>query len=215
MRLAKTKGLLLDLDGTLADSIMILKTVYENFLNSFEIRSLDSEFLLLNGPPLKKIISIIKERYSLGYSEEHLYDKYSELIDIEYQRVRPINGAVELLNHAKASGCTIGIVTSNSKNRTINWLKSVDLFSCVNFIIAEEDITLGKPNPQPYLLGIKNMGLPVTEIVAIEDSLKGALSAQAAGLKTFALLHNDKENFLSLDSVCCINSLSELMGILW
>ena len=48
-------------------------------------------------------------------------------------------------------------------------------------VISQEDISAGKPDPEPYLLGAKTLKLPVSSCIVIEDTTSGVMSARAAG----------------------------------
>ena len=49
-------------------------------------------------------------------------------------------------------------------------------------VIAGDDVSRGKPFPDPYLVAAAALGIQPQGCVAIEDSLNGTLSAEAAGI---------------------------------
>ncbi|GAB3268586.1 HAD family hydrolase [Kineosporia babensis] len=57
------------------------------------------------------------------------------------------------------------------------------------FLVTGDEVTHGKPHPEPYLKGAELLGLAPAECVAIEDSLTGIASAEAAGVPTLAVQH--------------------------
>jgi len=54
--------------------------------------------------------------------------------------------------------------------------------------VASEDVTKGKPEPDPYLLGAEKCGVDPTRCLVVEDAPAGIRSGRAAGCKTLALL---------------------------
>jgi len=60
-------------------------------------------------------------------------------------------------------------------------------------IIASEDVAHSKPDPEPYLRATELLGMEPGEIVAIEDSTGGILSARAAGLAVVAVAQSYDE----------------------
>ena len=50
------------------------------------------------------------------------------------------------------------------------------------FSISLDDVSAGKPDPEPYREAARRFALPPQAIVAVEDSGAGARSARAAGL---------------------------------
>jgi len=53
-------------------------------------------------------------------------------------------------------------------------------------LVTANDITHGKPHPEPFLLGASALGFPATECVVFEDIPAGVQSGKAAGAKVVA-----------------------------
>ena len=187
--------ILLDLDGTLADSLSVMRVAYRVFLKQFQRKPTDAEFDSLNGPPFLEVVRHLKFIHALQETEDILLSIYSDIIDRAYTDVKPADGALDLLKKAKEHCCTIGIVTSNTRKRTQTWLETVRLSHMIDFIVSGEEATNGKPHPAPYIMALKKASCDPNEIVAIEDSPQGAQSAVNAGLKTLVLGHGTAEYF--------------------
>jgi sugar-phosphatase len=54
-------------------------------------------------------------------------------------------------------------------------------------LITADDVTHGKPHPEPYLKGAQLLGVNPAECLVIEDAPAGIQSAQAGGMKAIAL----------------------------
>ncbi|MFC7406809.1 HAD family hydrolase [Georgenia alba] len=54
-------------------------------------------------------------------------------------------------------------------------------------VVAGDEVTHGKPHPEPYLTAAERLGVDVTRCVAFEDSLPGVASAMASGARTIAV----------------------------
>jgi phosphoglycolate phosphatase-like HAD superfamily hydrolase len=113
------RGLFLDLDGTLADSLWVLRRVYFRFLREFNHRGSDVEFNLLNGPKLSEIIGSLQTEYRLPGDPADLLAIYNELIDSAYEEVLPQPGSRELLGSAANKGWILTLVTSNLGSRPV------------------------------------------------------------------------------------------------
>ncbi len=181
------RALLLDLDGTLADSLSVMRLVYGCFLDGLGVAATDAEFARLNGPPLADVVRLLKEEHQLPQAADELLARYRDLIDQAYLQVAPAVGARPLLEQAKKLGYTIAVVTSNSASRTHKWLECVGLGCLVDVLIAGEDVACGKPEPDPYLLATLRTGCSAGASIAVEDSPQGARAARDAGLRTFVL----------------------------
>lgn len=60
----------------------------------------------------------------------------------------------------------------------------------MDFVLVREDYTLAKPDPEPYLTGLKRFGAAKEETLVVEDSSRGLSSAVAAGIDC-AIVYND------------------------
>jgi sugar-phosphatase len=54
-------------------------------------------------------------------------------------------------------------------------------------LVTADDVTNGKPHPQPYLLGAERLGFKPSDCLVIEDAPAGIRSAHAAGMKVIGL----------------------------
>jgi sugar-phosphatase len=60
-------------------------------------------------------------------------------------------------------------------------LTAAGLLDLFRIVIAQDDVTRGKPDPQPYLLAAERLGIPPEELTVFEDTDVGVASARAAG----------------------------------
>jgi HAD superfamily hydrolase (TIGR01509 family) len=186
-RLPGSRGLFLDLDGTLADSLGVLRRVYFRFLEEFGLEGSDTEFDQLNGPKVTEIVRILRTRHQLPSEENELVLTYNRLIDDAYTKVLPLPGAMELLENAARRGWKLSLVTSNLRSRAENWIARNGFSSLLHSIVSGEEVGRGKPFPDLYALAISRSACVLTDSIAVEDSLHGAQAALAAGLRTFVI----------------------------
>ncbi len=179
------RALLLDLDGTLADSLQVMRRVYARFLGDFGRADSDAEFDSLNGPPLAEVVATLRRTHGLTPPAAQLLDRYRGLIDDHYRMVAAAEGAAALFAQARRHGWRVAVVTSNDRDRTLRWLDGVGL--AADLVVAGEDVSEGKPSPQPYLLALSRLGCDADGSVAVEDSAAGIRGALAAGVETHAL----------------------------
>lgn len=201
-------GLFLDLDGTLADSLSVMKTVYERFLQHFGKLATPEEFNRLNGPPLATVVALIAKWHELSDPLPSLIDRYWAMIDAAYADVAPNPGAEFLLRTAADYGWPVCVVTSNRASLARHWLEACELLGYVTDIVGGEHVTQGKPAPEPYLLALDKTGCAAATSFAIEDSPSGASAAVAAHIRTFMLTDTQPppglmaEPIQRLDMIC-------------
>ena len=206
----KRRALLLDLDGTLADSLGIMKVVYRRFMQGAGRTPTDAEFDRLNGPPIAEGVRILKYIHGLAAPHAELLARYQELIEEVYGTVPPSEGARALLEAAKARGLTVGVVTSNGEARTRAWLARTGLEGLVDVVVGGDAVARGKPAPDPYLAALKRAECEAKNACAVEDSPLGAIAACAAGIPTLALLHDPDKTAGWPAGVTFVASLAEV-----
>ena len=182
------RGLFLDLDGTIADSFAVMRDAYDRFLGAFGRCGSEEEFNSLNGPPLSEVVTRLRRAHCLIPSAADLQGVYREFIVSAYHRVGPAPGALRLIEAARDGEWKVGVVTSNSGDLALDWLRRVGLAAPMSVIVGAESVTRGKPYPDPYLEAIRQSGCDAARSVAVDDSPDGIAAAIAAGLTAFALL---------------------------
>lgn len=183
------RGLFLDLDGTLADTLPVMRDSFDRFMTRFGLPATQEEFDSFNGPPLREIVRTLRARYALGQSADALLEIYNTMIDEAYQDAPPFPGARDFLERARAHGFATSVVTSSSRSRTFSWLDRHGLSGLIDLIVTGEDVGRGKPDPEPYALALARSGCGPAGSIAVEDSPKGAQSALAAGIPTWLVSH--------------------------
>lgn len=212
---SKLRGIFFDFDGTLANSMHMMYRAYELFLNEFQIPPSKNGFALLNGPPLSKIVQSIQKSYNLPFSVEYLLERYNYIIDELFMSVPPNDGANDLIDAALNHSLKLALVTSNSKVRVSTWLEKNGFENKFNCIISNEDVLIGKPHPEPYLLALEKTNLADYQVIAVEDSEQGALSACKAKIKTYLMLNGSTLNNSFNENIIFVNSLTDLNKILF
>jgi HAD superfamily hydrolase (TIGR01509 family) len=108
---------------------------------------------------------------------------YGRLIAQHTCRLRP--GVAALIRNSRARGQTLAIATTTTSSN-IDELLSValdpnwrDLFATV---VAGDDVARKKPAPDVYLEVLARLGYGASDCLAIEDSANGLKSAAAAGI---------------------------------
>lgn len=95
-------------------------------------------------------------------------------------------GAQQLLAAVREADLRTALVTSTHRNLTSVALETIgrDNF---DIIVCGDDVAHTKPNPEPYLRALHDLGVDRSVSVAIEDSPAGSTSAAAAGLATLVV----------------------------
>ena len=109
----------------------------------------------------------------------------------EYLRTEAIeiDGVVEALAELSQSVCMAIVTTAKRADFELIHQKR-QITTYMDFVLVREDYTRAKPDPEPYLTGLKRFGAAREETLVVEDSSRGLSSAVAAGIDC-VIVHND------------------------
>ncbi len=125
------------------------------------------ELRALTGRPLEAADLMASRARHLEFLSRHL-------------QARP--GVVELLAQASAAGVPMAVVSNSPHRWVTRHLQHLGLGEHFSGVVALDDVTHGKPHPEPYATAARQLGADPEQSVAIEDSEPGIASALAAGL---------------------------------
>ena len=89
-------------------------------------------------------------------------------------------GALELLLELRQSGIKTALVTMSMRRMALAVVDSIP-FDAFDAVVAGDDVTFGKPHPEPYLRAAEILEVEPRHCIAFEDSITGLTSAVAAG----------------------------------
>lgn len=92
----------------------------------------------------------------------------------------------------------LALTTSSTYNEVETVITQLDMGGLFKAIITAEDVECGKPDPEPYFLTAKKLGVNCEDCLVIEDSENGVQSAKSAGMKCIAITNTEKPNDLQL-----------------
>lgn len=182
-----SRGLFLDLDGTLADSLPAMEAAYRALLRRFGREGSVAEFQSLNGPPAAIIVERIAKAHALPVSPDELLAIYRDLVAQAHRAAPPAVGARQVLERARKLEWTTAVVTSAASRDAREWLARVGLAEFVSVVVGGDEVRYGKPDPEPYRVALQRTGCVAQASLAVEDSASGARAALAAGLPTWLL----------------------------
>lgn len=204
-----TMGLLFDLDGTLINSSAPIKRAWMS--TSIEAGIPLERLVGFHGIPAGQTMkTLLSDRTDKEI--QHWTDVITqrEVEDTEGVVVNP--GAHELFEVLAQAGVPWTIVTSCTRELAMARLSAVNLPIPENLVTADQ-VSQGKPHPEPFLLGAERLALPSANCYAVEDSIAGLTSARAAGCITIALLLGETDTDLT-DFDHGIKRLAEIIEIL-
>ena len=171
---------LFDMDGTILNSIAAAERVWSGWARR---HGLDVETFLptMHG---KRGIDTIRQLALPGVDAE-AEAKDIERLEIEdVAGVVPLPGAVEFLQALPADRWAI--VTSSPIRLAKARLAAAGM-PVPNVLVTAEDVTIGKPAPDGYLLGAERLGVDPAQCLVFEDVAAGVLAGESAGASVLVI----------------------------
>lgn len=186
------KTVMFDMDGVLFNSMPNHARSWHKAMEFFGLDLPEDEAYMHEGRTGSSTINIVTQR-QLGRSAdeaecEKIYKKKSEFFN-QCPEARRMDGALETVTAVKATGATPTIVTGSG---TASLLARIDqnfptLFRS-DWMVAAKDVKIGKPNPEPYLMGMRKAGgLTPQQTMVVENAPLGVQAGVAAGCFTIAV----------------------------
>lgn len=181
------KALLLDLDGTLAETDSLHLPTWVDVLRPYGLE-VDEEFY--------------KERISGRLNPDIIEDLLPHLSEEEGQEVaaakeadfrrradelEPLPGLMNFLEKARKRRLKLALVTNAPEENVRAILKGLGLEDVFDARSLAREAGVGKPDPAPYLAALEELALSPDETIAFEDSAAGIVSAIRAGIRTVGI----------------------------
>lgn len=182
------KSILFDMDGVIVDSMRHHADCWIRVFEEYGVTLSPEDIFLREGMSgIGSIIDIFRSKgQSVPDPEEmkRLQERKLELFERHTVSVFP--GMREVLEFLAVKGVVLGLVTG-SLRRSVSHVLPAGIIERFRSVITVDDIENGKPHPEPYLKGLKQVGFLPGEVLAVENAPLGIHSAKSAGLRCFAI----------------------------
>jgi HAD superfamily hydrolase (TIGR01509 family) len=191
------RAVLFDLDGTLVDterenveSVVLAAHRWQIELNE-DLR----RFIV--GHSWNEIYARMRREHGLDIEMDKLIAAAVEEKRILFasKGYEALPGALDLVRrlHGRAR---LAVVSGSSRIEVRETIAGIGLTDSFAFLLGAEDYGQGKPNPEPYLMAMRLLGVQPQAAIIIEDSGPGIRSGKAAGARVIAVR---RANFLGYD----------------
>ncbi len=171
-----------DIDGTLIDSeplhqraLVAASTALGADLNDLE----PDAFRGVHAPDIWKVL---KPRFSAGAKFETWIVGIEGFYISHAGELKPNPGAIKAMRELAARGVAQACVSNSGRKIVDANIKALGIGKIIAFSLSLDDVSSGKPDPEPFREAARRLGAEPQATVAVEDSGAGARAARAAGL---------------------------------
>ena len=188
----RPKAVLFDMDGVLYDSMPNHAIAWQQSMTQFGIQmTADDAYATEGARGVDTIREMVKRQQGRDIDEaeaQRMYDLKSQIFhSLPEAPIMP--GILDLMQQIQADGIQMGVVTGSGQRPLIRRIIS-DFKAFVDeaHITTAYDVKHGKPNPDPYLVGLKKAGeLKPYEAIVVENAPLGVRAGVAARIFTVAV----------------------------
>lgn len=194
------QAVLIDLDGTLVDSIPDLAHAANATRIELGMHSLGQDIIASYvGKGIDNLI-IRSINASLQEKEipEALFRQAKEIFTRHYHQVNGDNttvypGVIDGLKAMKAQNLKLAVVTNKSEEFTLPLLSQTGLSGFFDIIVSGDTCSRKKPHPEPLLYACEKLGSSPENSIFIGDSINDVQAANAAGMPVLVLPYGYNE----------------------
>ncbi|KAH3900139.1 probable (DL)-glycerol-3-phosphatase 2 [Saccharomycodes ludwigii] len=196
----KVNACLFDVDGTIIISQPAIAAFWRDFGKDKPYFDTEHVVNISHGCRTYDIMA----KYAPDYATEEYVNKLESTIPEKYGEYSvEVPGAVKLCNSFnELPKEKWAVATSGTRDLATKWFKYLHIKKPTHFITAN-DVTQGKPHPEPYLKGRTGLGYPpnkehpeLSKVVVFEDAPAGIIAGKAANCKIIGIASTFDLEFL-------------------
>lgn len=176
-----------DLDGVLVDSETMWDEVRQAFAAAHGGTWTPAATRAMQGMSTPEWGSYLVREVGVRLSPEEAAAGVIAEMDRRYAEGPPVlPHAVDVVREV-AARWPVAIASSSPPSLIKAFLQATGLHEVVRVAISSEEVGVGKPAPDVYLLATSRLGVDPTRSAAVEDSTNGLRAALAAGMAVYAV----------------------------
>ncbi|MFP4548722.1 MAG: HAD family hydrolase [Fidelibacterota bacterium] len=182
------KAIIFDFDGVVVDSEHLYEETGHQLFRQYGIKVSEKDWQIFKGLTAKDFFNTLIQRYNLKVTPEELAEADHKILKQKFRaKLAYIPGFQDFLKMVK-NDYKLALVTSTSSS-LLNWIfENTKVNRDFELILTADDVDHHKPHPMPYLSVAKKLQICPTEMLVIEDSVNGVVSAKSAGSKVVGFL---------------------------
>ncbi|NNE00861.1 MAG: HAD-IA family hydrolase [Pirellulaceae bacterium] len=177
----KYDGLIFDCDGTLTDSMPLHYIAWRETMAAYGIDFTEERFYAMGGMPTDRIVAVLAAEQSMELNAREVADEKESAFIASIAKLLP---RIDVCDIARAhhGRIPLAVASGSARNSVIQQLDHLRLTDLFDSIVASEDTTRHKPEPDVFLEAARRLGVEPVKCLVYEDSPLGIDAAIAAGM---------------------------------
>jgi phosphoglycolate phosphatase len=218
----KVSGIIIDLDGTLLDTIPDLAAAANAMLVELERSALD--IALIRSFVGKGLSNLVERTLTASFDRapdqtlmaraQPVFERHYVELNGRHTTMYP--GVKQGLDRLRSAGFPLACVTNKSGRYTLPLLAQVGLAPYFRTVVFGDTLEVKKPHPAPLLHACAALEIEPRLTLMIGDSLNDTQAARAAGCPVICVTYgyNEGHDVRELDHDGLVDSLVEAVGLI-
>ena len=197
-----TRAIILDLDGVVIDSERLHVETEKRLLSEYGVTVEPEDWPGFKGQTPQAVFDFVISKYHINEAIEVLLEKKDRYLAEAYEKELELFPDFLPLIQRFRKRFVYALTTSTQRPLTEWVLTRFRLKDIFQVVVTADDVSKGKPDPEPYLRTIEALGMKSSECIVIEDSINGVQAAKGAGAKCIAVATSfEREELAEADAV--------------
>ncbi len=199
--MSKIKAILFDMDGVLIEAKDWHYEALNQALKIFGCEiSLYDHLVTFDGLPTRKKLDMLSSLGKLPLDLHPIINtmKQKYTMRIILNKCKPLFNHQYAISKLKSEGYKLAVCSNSIRKSVEMMIDQAGLAEYFDFYVSNEDVKIGKPNPEMYQLAIKKMKLNPQECLILEDNEHGIKAALASGGNLLKIGEVNDVNYLNI-----------------
>jgi phosphoglycolate phosphatase len=221
MKLPRPEMVLIDVDGTLVDSVPDLAYCVDAMMSELGMPERGEKRVRhWVGNGVERLVKRALVNQLDGEPDEALFSKALPVFEALYRentskRSRLYQGVKAALDFLKTTGVRLGCVTNKASQFTLPLLQDLGVHDYFEVVICGDMVERKKPDPMPLLQAAEQLQTEAKASMMLGDSMSDVNAARAAGFQIVCMSYgyNHGEDIRDYDPDAVIDSMAEIKHI--
>jgi HAD superfamily hydrolase (TIGR01662 family) len=212
--MSQIKAILLDFDGTLANTTdVIIQTMFATIKELQLPERSYEECASTIGLRLPEVPKALFPDIDMNPGDyETTYRRLFNIYNTE-DAVKIYPNVMETLAELKSRGFLLTIASSRSHRTLDDFVRNLNLTNTISYVLGAEDVTEGKPNPQPVNMTLEKFNISPKEALVVGDTVFDIEMGRNAGTKTCGVTFGNGSRESMANADWLIDDFADLLKI--
>jgi len=216
---SSTTAVIWDMDGVIADTAPYHLKAWQEVFSKRGVRFSEEDFResfgLRNDTIIRNVLGEAVSQDEINAVASGKEENFRRRISKD---LKPLPGVIKLVKSLTEGGFRMALASSAPVENIQLLTEGLGIDKFFQCIIAEKDVTEGKPSPQGFLLAAQKLGVNPRNCIVIEDAVAGVAAAKRAGMHCLAVTNTHPKASLTeadliVDSLGAV-TVNDLEGLL-